>query len=128
GGMQAVLEATLARWFTGDFRARRGDAAARERLLTGNVSGWAEAWRTIASLDALPRLGAVRAPTICVAGGLDVSSPPAALQAIANAIPGARYAELPRAPHMIFIEQPGETAEAILSFFDETVGRAARAG
>jgi len=125
-GMQAVFDATLTRWFTGDFRARSGDAAARERLLTDNVSGWAQAWYAISSLDALPRIGAVKAPTICVAGELDVSSPPAIVQAIAKAIPGARYVELPGAPHMIFVEQPRETAQAVFSFFDEVIGKKAR--
>lgn len=123
GGMAAVLDATLKRWFTDDFRARGGHAAARARLLSDNVSGWAEAWRAISSLDALPRLGELRVPTICVAGELDLSSRPAAVKTIANAIPGARYTELPGAPHMIFIEQPRETTNAVFSFFDEVIGK-----
>jgi 3-oxoadipate enol-lactonase len=122
-GMTAVLDATLKRWFTEDFYARGGGAPARDRLLTNNVCGWANAWRTISSLDALPRLGAVKVPTICVAGELDLSSPPAIVKTIANAIPAARYVELPRAPHMIFIEQPRETASAIFSFFDQALGK-----
>lgn len=125
-GMQAVLDATLKRWFTEDFRAHGGDKAARERLLSNNVSGWAEAWRSISALDAHPKLGSVRVPTICVAGELDVSSPPAIVRRIADAIPGARYVELRGAPHMIFIEQPRETAEAVFSFFDETIGKKSR--
>lgn len=126
GGMQAILDATLKRWFTDAFRARGGDAAARERLLTDNVGGWAQAWRAISSLDAHPRLHQISAPTICVAGELDLSSPPAIVRAIADAIPGARYMELSGAPHMIFIEQPRETADAIFSFFDEVIGTRSR--
>jgi 3-oxoadipate enol-lactonase len=126
GGMQAVLDATLKRWFTEDFQARGGDKAARERLLSNDVSGWAEAWRSISELDVHPKLGSVQAPTICVAGELDLSSPPAIVRQIADAIPGARYVELRGAPHMIFIEQPRETAEAVFSFFDETIGRKSR--
>jgi pimeloyl-ACP methyl ester carboxylesterase len=125
--MTAVVEATLKRWFTEDFRVRGGDAAARERLLTDNVSGWASAWRSISSLDALPKLGRVQAPTICVAGELDLSSPPAIVRQIADAIPNARYVELRGAPHMLFIEQPRETAEAVFGFFDETIGKKSRA-
>jgi 3-oxoadipate enol-lactonase len=126
GGMEAILESTLKRWFTDDFRAKGGDKAARERLLSDNVSGWANAWRAISTLDALPRLGAVKAPTICVAGEVDRSSPPPIVKTIADAIPGARYVELRGAPHMIFIEQPRETAQVIGSFFDETIGKKAR--
>ena len=116
GGMGAVLEATLDRWFTPSFRAAGKDAPTRKRLLSLDVEGWAQAWHAMAQIDALPQLGVVRVPTLCVAGELDKSAPPAAVKAIADAIPGARYAELPGAPHMIFIEQPDETARVIGAF------------
>jgi len=35
---------------------------------------------------------------------------PPVVQWIADAIPAARFAVLPRAPHMLFIEQPEEMA------------------
>jgi 3-oxoadipate enol-lactonase len=121
--MQAVVDATLKRWFTEDFLARKGEAPARLRLLTDAVSGWANAWRTISSLDALPKLGRIQVPTVCVAGERDLSSPPAIVRQIADAIPGARYVELRGAPHMIFIEQPHETAQAVFGFFDKVLAR-----
>jgi 3-oxoadipate enol-lactonase len=120
-GMAAVLEATLDRWFTPAFRAAGKDQPARARLLSDDVEGWAQAWHAMAQIDTLPRLGAVRVPTLCVAGELDKSSPPPVLKAIANAIPGARYAELSGAPHMIFIEQPDETARVIGAFLRDVL-------
>jgi 3-oxoadipate enol-lactonase len=75
----------------------------------------------MSKIDTLPRLGAIRAPALCVAGELDKSSPPPVVKAIADAIPGARYAELPGAPHMIFIEQPDETARVIGAFLREVL-------
>jgi pimeloyl-ACP methyl ester carboxylesterase len=116
GGMQSVLEATLDRWFTAPFRASGGDAAARERLLGDEPRGWAQGWRAIAGIDAIPRLGSVRVPTLCVAGELDKSSPPHVVKAIADAIPGAQFKVLPGAPHMLFIEQPEAVARALLDF------------
>jgi 3-oxoadipate enol-lactonase len=110
GGMAPVTEATLDRWFTPPFRAAGSDAAARERLLTDNAEGWAQAWHAIGGIDYLPRLPAVKAPTLCIAGELDKASPPEIVKAIANAIPGAHYAELAGAPHMLFIEQPEAVA------------------
>jgi 3-oxoadipate enol-lactonase len=120
-GMGAVLEATLDRWFTPPFRAAGKDKAARIRLLSDDVEGWAQAWHAMAQIDTLPRLGAVRVPTLCVAGELDKSSPPTVVRAIADAIPGARYAELPGAPHMLFIEQPDETTQVIGAFLREVL-------
>lgn len=120
-GMPAVLDATLERWFNDDFRMSGKAEAARRRLLSNNVSGWAHAWRAMSRIDTLPRLGEIRAPTLCVAGEFDKSSPSAVVREIANAIPGARFAELPRAPHMLFIEQPREVAEVIGRFLRETL-------
>jgi 3-oxoadipate enol-lactonase len=51
-----------------------------------------------------------------VAGECDVSSTPAAVRRIADAIPGARYEVLPGAPHMLFIEQLEATAAVMMRF------------
>ena len=116
GGMRAVLEATLERWFTVPFRAQGGDAAARARLLSDDPHGWAQGWRAIAAIDNLSRLASLRVPALCIAGELDKSSPPHIVQAIAEAIPGARFRVIPGAPHMLFIEQPQAVAREILAF------------
>jgi 3-oxoadipate enol-lactonase len=120
-GMAAVLDATLARWFTEAFRAGGGAEPARERLLTDEVQGWAQAWRAIAKTDTAPHLHAIRVPTLCIAGELDKSSPPAIVAAIARAIPGAQFTTIPGAPHMLFIEQPQAVAREILAFLDRVL-------
>lgn len=120
-GMADVLEATLDRWFTKGFRDQGRDRPARERLLTDNVEGWAQAWHAIGGIDHLPRLPTVKAPTLCIAGEVDKSSPPEIVKAIAHAIPGARYAELAGAPHMLFIEQPDAVARLAGNFLREVL-------
>lgn len=116
GGMAAVLEATLQRWFTGGFRASGGAEPARQRLLGDEVASWAATWRAIAGLDIAPRLGEIRAPTLCIAGELDVASTPEIVADIARRIPGARYEVMAGAPHMLFIEQPEEFARLVRAF------------
>jgi 3-oxoadipate enol-lactonase len=120
-GMAAVLEATLDRWFTPQFRASGRADATQARLLTDEVDGWAQAWHAMAAIDTLPRLHEIRAPTLCIAGEHDKSSPPAIVRIMADAIPGARYAELAGAPHMLFIEQPDETARVAGSFLRDVL-------
>jgi 3-oxoadipate enol-lactonase len=115
-GMSDVLEATLDRWFTPQFRSARKDQAARTRLLTDDVEGWAQAWYAMGDIDTLPRLPSIRVPTLCIAGEVDKSSPPPIVQAIADAIPGARYAVIADAPHMLFIERPEETTRLVRDF------------
>jgi 3-oxoadipate enol-lactonase len=126
GGMAAVLEATLDRWFNQKFRSAGGDAPARARLLADDVSGWAQAWRAIAKIDTLPHLGGIRLPALCLAGELDKSSPPSVVKTIADAIPGARFTVLADAPHMLFIEQPREVARIVGDFLAEVLGVARR--
>ena len=116
GGMEAVLEATLERWFTPGFRASGGAEPARRRLLGDDVAGWAATWRAIAGLDIASRLPEIGVPTLCVAGERDVASPPEIVAGIAERIRGARYAVMPDAPHMLFIEQPEALAGLVRDF------------
>jgi 3-oxoadipate enol-lactonase len=115
-GMSDVLEATLDRWFTSQFRLAGKDQTTRTRLLADDVEGWAQAWYAMAEINTLSHLPSIRVPTLCIAGEVDKSSPPPIVQAIADAIPGARYAIIAGAPHMLFIEQPEETTRLVREF------------
>jgi len=115
-GMGAVLEAAMDRWFTPAFRASGGAAAAEKHLRERDPRGWAQGWKAIAAIDTLPHLARVAVPTLCIAGELDKSSPPHIVKMIADAVPGARFAVIPGAPHMLFIEQPEAVAQTIEGF------------
>jgi len=118
-GMEAVVDATMARWFTPGFRQSRQALEARNTLLQRDPQGWARAWQAISELDTEARLRGLRIPALCVAGECDVSATPEAVRRIAAAIPGARYAALSSAPHMLFIEQPEAVAALIAQFLGE---------
>ena len=118
GGMGVVLEAAMDRWFTPAFRASGGADAAHAYLLARDVRGWACGWQAIAAIDTLPLLPTLTMPTLCIAGELDKSSPPATVRVIADAIPGAQFKVIAGAPHMLFIEQPQAVAEMISTFLD----------
>ncbi|HLF05857.1 MAG TPA: alpha/beta hydrolase, partial [Thermoplasmata archaeon] len=45
GGMEAVVDTTLARWFTLGFMGSEVVARCRKRLLTDDVQAWAASWR-----------------------------------------------------------------------------------
>jgi 3-oxoadipate enol-lactonase len=122
-GMSDVVEATLDRWFTPAFRASGKEGVAKSRLLSDNVEGWAQAWYAMAAIDTLPRLGSIRVPTLCLAGEMDKSSPPETVKEMTAAIPGARYAEIKDAPHMLFLEQPEATARVIGDFLRDVLKR-----
>ena len=115
-GMSAVVDATLARWFSRSFREHGRDGSVRKQLLETDPRRWAEAWRAMSAIDAAPRLGAIAVPTLCLAGEADQSAPPDTLRAIASRISNARLEVIAEAPHMLFLEYPQAVA-AVLSDF-----------
>ena len=70
--------------------------------------------------DAGDQLGSVSAPTLVVVGEEDFMREPA--EALAAAIAGADLVVVPKAGHMLPIEQPDALAEAVAGFLRE-IGR-----
>lgn len=58
----------------------------------------------------------VRCPSLVLIGPLDRMTPPKAGRQLATLIPGARTAEIPGAGHMMMLEAPDPTLEALRSF------------
>jgi 3-oxoadipate enol-lactonase len=123
GGMEAVIEPTIERWFTPEFRQDAAVQRVRARLLANEVAGWSAGWHAIAGLSATPHLGRVAVPTLVIAGERDVATPPAVSEAtVARAIPGARFCVLPGAPHMMQVERAAEYAAAVSGFLLDLPG------
>lgn len=118
-GIGSILDVTMRRWFNDAFVDAGGDKAVRERLLSTDVNGWADAWNAMAAIDTAPQLNEITVPVLCLVGELDKSSPPPIVRKIADAIPGARFVVIRGAPHMPFIEQPAETARVVGGFLQE---------
>jgi 3-oxoadipate enol-lactonase len=120
-GIGSILDVTMRRWFNDPFVDAGGDRAVRERLLSTDVRGWADAWTAMGSIDTASRLKEINVPTMCLVGEFDKSSPPPVLKGTADLIPGARFHVIPGAPHMPFIEQPDETARVVGDFLRDTI-------
>jgi len=69
--------------------------------------------------DSTPLLGQIRIPVLVVAGDDDQITPPAGMQEMARAIPGARFVLIPEAGHLSPLEQPEPVNRAIERFLDE---------
>ena len=116
GGMQAVVDATLERWFSDEFRRGPSIAAYRQRLLDDSPEDWARAWQAMATMDIAERIRAISVPTLCLATGADKATPPAVMAAVAERIPGASLVVMPDASHMPFIERPESVAKELRAF------------
>jgi pimeloyl-ACP methyl ester carboxylesterase len=53
-------------------------------------------------------LAAITAPTLVVAADGDPSTPPPVVEAVAAAIPGARFAVFANGAHLVNVERPAE--------------------
>ncbi len=116
GGMAAVLQVTLERWFTPAALAVRpehpGVAYARRTLLALDPGSFADGWRAIAGHDIRERLAEVRVPVTCIAGSADAASTVARTRDVAERIKGARFVVLD-GPHMMHLERPAEFSAAV---------------
>jgi 3-oxoadipate enol-lactonase len=108
GGMAAIKDLAMARYFSDEFRAR--DAArvqgVADRFVATPALGYIGCCDAIRGLDFTSRLGRIEAPTLVIAGEKDLGTPVAMSQAIASAIPGAKLAVIPGAAHLSAVENP----------------------
>jgi 3-oxoadipate enol-lactonase len=102
--------------------AARSDAVEpiRETFARTPPEGFAMACEALRDFDLRGQHGAIRCPTLTVAGRHDTGTPPAATQAIAEAIEGARF-ELLDAAHLAPIEQSHRFAALLESFLERRV-------
>ena len=73
----------------------------------------------LVSLDLAPELRRIACPALVVAGRLDGLRPPAIVEPIAKAIPGAEYTVLETA-HFMASQTPELVAAAIAGFLDRS--------
>ena len=91
--------------------------ATRAVMLAAPPQGVAAALRGMAERpDMTPILRQIDVPTLVICGQHDQISPPAEMQAIARAIPGAEFELITLAGHMTPLEQPEQVNGAIRRF------------
>ncbi|MGO9962037.1 MAG: alpha/beta fold hydrolase [Acidimicrobiales bacterium] len=81
-----------------------------------HVIDWAATWRSFAGIDVEGRPADCDPPTLVLAGELDASTTPEVMSGIAKRIAGARYQQLPGAPHLMSLEQPRLVTDALDAF------------
>ncbi|MEW6472007.1 MAG: alpha/beta fold hydrolase [Actinomycetota bacterium] len=118
GGMAAVADETLARWFTPAFAAREPAAVAeiRRQLLAGDPEVHANAWLALAAADVEPGLASVRQPMLVVTGSQDLSVPAEIGARTASLAPNGRHVHLEGAGHMSPLEEPARLSATIRDF------------
>jgi pimeloyl-ACP methyl ester carboxylesterase len=92
----------------------------REMMLGHQAKGLAAASRGMSQRsDATPWLADIRCPVLVVGGRDDTISRPVEMAAMARAIPGAKYVEIPAAGHLSPLEQPETVTQAMREFLEQ---------
>ncbi|MCX7630459.1 MAG: 3-oxoadipate enol-lactonase [Geminicoccaceae bacterium] len=120
GGVEAIADAVLERWFTPAFRERRASEVARFRavLCATSASGYAAAAAAVRDTDLCAELHRIAAPTLLIAGNADPATPPARLEELRAQIPRAELLVL-EAAHILNVEAAEAFNRALLAFLEE---------
>jgi 3-oxoadipate enol-lactonase len=118
GGLEAIADAVMGRYFSDAFRAEHAATVARfrRRLTTTGADGYVACCAAVAAIDTTERLPRIAAPTLVIAGELDAGTPPAMSETLVRRIPGARLAVLKNASHLSAVEEPEQFAHAVSQF------------
>jgi 3-oxoadipate enol-lactonase len=121
GGIAAIADGILERWFSPEFRAGRPDELAlwRHMLTRTPVSGYLGCCAALAAADLRERATGLRLPTLAIAGSIDGSTPPDLVRETAALIPGSRFEIIDGAGHIPCVETPEAHARLIGDFLKE---------
>jgi 3-oxoadipate enol-lactonase len=119
-GLDALVEPTLQRWFTAEFRA--GSPPVLEKVAgmirATSVAGYVGCAEALKTIDVDQRLHEIRCPTLFLTGDKDPSAPPALVRGWAAAVSGSRFALVEPAAHISNLEQPARFNAALEAFLD----------
>lgn len=121
GGIEALADATMERWFSRDFRAAQDHLPWRDMMVSQPLDGYLGCCAAIAGTDFYTPTSGLRLPTLGIAGSADGSTPPDLVRETVNLIPGSRFELIRRAGHLPCVEKPAEYA-AILTRFLIDIG------
>ena len=116
-GLPAVIDTLVSAYPT----ELRGDAkrfaAFRARWLGSDPASFAAVYRMLAGMDLQPELARIACPALVIGGSLDRTRPPAMVEPVAKAIPGARYVVL-ETGHYAPVQTPELYAKTVGEFLD----------
>ncbi|MDU8946203.1 3-oxoadipate enol-lactonase [Ovoidimarina sediminis] len=119
GGIAALSDAILERWFSKPFRAGEELIAWRHMLERQPAEGYMGCSAAIAGTDLMEPTSGLRLPTLAIAGSEDGSTPPDLVRETVDLIPGSRFHLIRGAGHLPCVETPDAYAEALTGFLKE---------
>lgn len=127
GTVEVVADDVMSRWLTQHFAAEHPGAAAKLRGMLVDTSpvAYAACCRALERMDLREDVERIQAPTLVIAGAQDRSTPPEHGEAIAAAIPGARFEMLSPSAHIAAVERADDITSLLFEHLadERTHGR-----
>jgi len=119
GGMAAIADAVIQRWFTPAFIARAPDAIERTRqvILSTPPEGYIANCSAIRDMDQRETISRISTSTLVITGARDPVATPSDARYIIERVAGAHYAELDAA-HLSNIEAADRFTQVLLQFLE----------
>ncbi|WP_455288472.1 bifunctional 3-oxoadipate enol-lactonase/4-carboxymuconolactone decarboxylase PcaDC [Cupriavidus necator] len=116
-GMAVMVAPSVERWFTPGFAATADRALDGLRSVLAGLDprGYAASCAAVRDASFREAVSSITVPVLVIAGSQDPSTSAQEGRALADAIPGARFVELPAA-HISSFEQPGRFTAALIDF------------
>lgn len=119
GGIEALADPVMERWFAAGFRATDELTAWRNMLTRTPAQGYIGCCQAIAGADLTVSTAVLTLPTLAIAGSEDGASPPDLVQATADLIAGSRFEVIPGTGHLPCVEDPAAFATLLTPFLKE---------
>ncbi len=120
GGIEALADPTMERWFSKEFRNTAEMEIWRNMMVRQPLEGYLGCSAAIAGTDFFTPTSGLRLPTLGIAGSEDGSTPPDLVRETVELIHGSKFALIRRAGHLPCVEQPEEYASILSQFIKGT--------
>ena len=119
GGMAALVDGTIERWFTPEFRERDPETIARVRamILATPAQGYMGCCGAIRDMDQREAIRDIASPALVIIGAKDPATTPEAGAVLTDAIKGSQSLTLDAA-HLSNLEQPDAFTKAVVAFLE----------
>jgi 3-oxoadipate enol-lactonase len=122
-GLETIVEPTVQRWFSEDFKAAHPEVLDKIRkMIRGTTQqGYLGVTAAFLGLEVEDRLHEIKIPTLYVSGAEDkLGGPPALMENLSKKIKGARHVSVPSAAHIANIQNPEGFNRVLTDFLRRT--------
>lgn len=120
GGIEALADAVMERWFSREFREGPDLELWRNLLVRTPDEGYIGCSAAISGTDFYTTTASLRLPTLGIAGAEDGATPPDLVRETVDLIPGSQFHLIRKAGHLPCVEQPQEYAHVLTRFMRDT--------